>query len=262
VVRIYGLLAWTWTRAALQYPFALFMITMGSILSMALDLAAISIMFARIPALGGFTPAEVMFLYGTSQIAFGLSDALFGMTDRLGQHIKAGSLDTMMVRPVSPLIQLATEDFSPRKLGRLVPAWAVLAWALARLDLGALELLLTLLMIITGTVIFSAIWVLAASVQFVMIDGHQAAKAVTWGGGFMTQYPMSLYGRDFVRGLTFGIPLAFVNWQPSLFILGHPDPLGLPSAFRFASPVVAVLMCAAAALAWRTGLRHYRSTGS
>jgi ABC-2 type transport system permease protein len=262
VVRIYGLLAWTWTRAALQYPFALLMLTMGSILSMSLDLAAIAIMFARIPALGGFTPGEVMFLYGTSQISFGLSDTFFGLTDRLGQHIKAGSLDTMMVRPVSPLVQLATEDFSPRKLGRLVPAFAVLAWSLTRLDLGALDLLLTLLMIITGTVIFSAIWVLAASVQFVMVDGHQAAKAVTWGGGFMTQYPMSLYGRDFVRGLTFGIPLAFVNWQPSLYILGHRDPLGLPAALRFASPAVAVLMCAAAALAWRTGLRHYRSTGS
>jgi ABC-2 type transport system permease protein len=262
VVRTYGLLAWTWTRAALQYPLALLMLTVGSILSMSLDLAAIAIMFARIPALGGFTPGEVMFLYGTSQVSFGLSDTLFGMTDRLGQHIKAGSLDTMMVRPVSPLIQLATEDFSPRKLGRLVPACAVLAWALTRLDLSALDLLLTLLMIVIGTVIFRAIWVLAASVQFVMVDGHQAAKAVTWGGGFMTQYPMSLYGRDFVRGVTFGIPLAFVNWQPSLFILGHQDPLDLPAALRFASPAVAVLMCAAAALAWRTGLRHYRSTGS
>ncbi|MEO5877641.1 MAG: ABC-2 family transporter protein [Streptosporangiaceae bacterium] len=262
MVRTYGLLAWTWTRASLQYPFALVLLSLGSMLSVSLDLAALAILFTRLPVLGGFTPGEAMFLYGTSQISFGLSDALFGMTDRLGQHIKAGSLDTMMVRPVSPLIQLATEDFSPRKLSRLLPASAVLAWSVTRVELSALDLLLTAVMVAVGTVIFSAVWVLAASVQFVLVDGHQAAKAVTWGGGFMTQYPMSLYGRDFVRGITFVMPLAFVNWQPSLYLLGHPDPLGLPAAFRFGSPLVALVLCAAATLAWRAGLRHYRSTGS
>nr|WP_241255808.1 hypothetical protein [Candidatus Protofrankia californiensis] len=45
-------------------------------------------------------------------------------------------------------------------------------------------------------------------------------------------------------------------------MLDKPDPLGLPSLFRFASPLVAAVLLALAAAAWRAGLRHYRSTGS
>lgn len=262
MVSAYLRLSVTWMRAAMQYPFTLVMLTFGAFFGMSLDLAAIGVIFTRVPELGGFTPMEVLYLWGTSQFAFGLSDALFGATDRLANHIKAGSLDTMLVRPVSPLVQVATEAFTPRKFARLVPSGAALSWALARLDLSAAGLLITFLMVVTGTVIFCAIWVLTSALQFVLINGHEAAKALTWGGGFMTQYPMSVYGRDFVLGMTFVIPLAFVNWQPSLYVLGHDDPLGLPPFLRFASPVVAVALCAVAALAWRTGLRHYRSTGS
>ena len=65
-----------------------------------------------------------------------------------------------------------------------------------------------------------------------------------------------------MRGVTFVVPLAFVNWLPALHILGRPDPLGLPGWVDFASPAVAALCCVLAGAAWRAGLRSYRSTGS
>lgn len=62
--------------------------------------------------------------------------------------------------------------------------------------------------------------------------------------------------------LTFVVPVAFVNWQPMLYVFDVPDPLGLPVALRFAAPAVATLTAVGAALAWRGGVRRYRSTGS
>jgi ABC-2 type transport system permease protein len=53
-----------------------------------------------------------------------------------------------------------------------------------------------------------------------------------------------------------------VNWLPALYLLGIPDPIGVPGWFRFASPLAALLCAAAAGLAWRAGIRSYRSTGS
>ncbi|GAA3206875.1 ABC transporter permease [Actinocorallia longicatena] len=262
MVRTYLLLAWTWTRAAMQYPLSLVLFMVSGMFVMLLDLAGLAIMFHRVDELGGFTVMEFMYLWGTCQVAFALSDIGCGTTDRLSEHIKSGALDTMLVRPVSPMLQLATEEFSPRKLSRLVPAGTALGVAMAHLRLDPLDVLVTVAMVGCGTVIFCAIWVMTSAVQFVLIDGHQVTKGVTWGGNFMAQYPMSIFGRDFVRGVTFVVPLAFVNWQPSLYVLGHPDPLGLPPWCRFLSPVVAVLLVAVATLAWRTGLRHYRSTGS
>ncbi len=71
-----------------------------------------------------------------------------------------------------------------------------------------------------------------------------------------------MFGRELVRGVTCVLPLAFVNWLPATYLLGRPYPLHLPGWVAFASPLVAVAACALAGLAWRAGLRSYRSTGS
>ncbi|WP_030168295.1 ABC transporter permease [Spirillospora albida] len=261
---MYALLAWTWIRAAAQYPVSLAMLTAGTAVVTGLDVAAIALMFTRAPRIAGFDVAEALFLYGTATLSFGIADLVLGSTERLGEHVRRGTLDAMLVRPVSPLIQVATEEYSPRRVGKLVPAVTVLALALPRLDTtwtpGRVAMVPA--MVAAGAFIFGGLWVLAGAVQFVLLESRGATKALTYGGGFLTQYPMSMFARDLVRGVTFVVPLAFVNWQPALYVLDRPDPLGLPGAARFASPAVAALVCAVAAVAWRAGLRHYRSTGS
>ncbi|WP_067467483.1 ABC transporter permease [Actinomadura macra] len=263
-LRSYGLLAWTWTRAAAQYPVSMILLGLATAVVSGLDAAAIALLFTRAPRIAGFDAYEVLFLYGTSALSFAISDILFSTTERLGQHVREGTIDAMLVRPVSPLIQVATEEFSPRRFGRLVPAVAILVLALARLEVPWTpgRAALVPLMVLSGTAIFAGLWVLGGAVQFVLVESHGATKSLTYGGGFLTQYPMTMFARDFVRGVTFVVPLAFVNWQPALYVLDRPDPLGLPEAVRFASPAVAVAVCAVAAVAWRAGLRHYRSTGS
>ena len=47
-----------------------------------------------------------------------------------------------------------------------------------------------------------------------------------------------------------------------LALLDRSDPLGAPALLGYASPAVAVVAAGAAGLMWRTGVRHYRSTGS
>jgi ABC-2 type transport system permease protein len=261
---MYGLLAWTWIRAAAQYPVSMVLLALATAVVSVLDAAAILVLFSRAPRIAGFGVSEVLFLYGTSALSFACSDIALGTTERLGYHVREGTLDAMLVRPVSPLVQIATEGFTPRRLGKLVPAVLVLAFALSRLDIAWTpgRVAMIPVMVVSGAAIFSGLWVLTGAVQFVLVDSHGASKSLTYGGAFLTQYPMTMFARDFVRGVTFAVPLAFVNWQPALYVLDRPDPLGLPGAARFASPAVAVAVCAAAALAWRAGLRHYRSTGS
>jgi ABC-2 type transport system permease protein len=58
------------------------------------------------------------------------------------------------------------------------------------------------------------------------------------------------------------VPLAFVSWLPALYVLGRPAPAGVPEWAVFVSPLVAAVSCGVAGLAWRAGIRSYRSTGS
>ncbi|MEV4257862.1 ABC-2 family transporter protein, partial [Spirillospora sp. NPDC049652] len=256
-VSTYCLLAWTWIRAAAQYPVSLVLLALGTMVTTGLDIMGILVLFSRTPRIAGFTSAEVLFLYGTSALSFATSDIVLGTTERLGERVRDGTLDALLVRPVSPLIQIATEDFTPRRFARLGPPALVLAFALPRLGVGwtAGRVAMVPVMVVSGLVIFSGLWVLCAALQFVLLNSHGATKALTYGGAFLTQYPMTLFARDFVRGVTFVVPLAFVNWEPALYVLGRSDPLGLPGWTRFASPAVGAALCAVAALAWRSGLR-------
>ncbi|WP_307845375.1 ABC-2 family transporter protein [Planomonospora sp. ID67723] len=262
MARIYLLLAWTWLRASAQYPIPLVMMTLGSFVLNGLDVAAIWIIFEHTGSLGGFGLAEVMFLYGTAGMSFALADMLFGNVDRLSQHIRAGTFDAMLIRPVSAFVQMATDRFGVHRFGRLAQAAVVLGIALPRLDPPWSRLWMVPLMIGCGLVIFVSIFTIGGALQFLLTDAPEVSNAFTYGGSTLTQYPLTVYGGDLVRAVTFIVPLAFVNWQPALYVLGRDDPFGLPYGLRFAAPAAALALALAAALAWRTGIRRYRSTGS
>jgi ABC-2 type transport system permease protein len=262
VVRTYLLLVWTWTRAAMAYRASfVLMVVIGSAIT-ATDVAVILVIFANTTSLAGFSRDEVLLLYGTAGLAFSLCDLFVSNLDRISQHIKAGTLDAMLIRPVSPWIQMAADRFMPTRAGRVIQAAVVLGYALAVLDLDPGRLWMVPVMIASGTVIFASLWTLAGAAQFVLTDAPEVTNAFTYGSGQLTQYPLGVYGRDLVRGVTYVLPLAFVNWQPGLYVLGRDDPFGTPAFMRFLGPVAAVALALLAALAWRRGIRHYRSTGS
>jgi ABC-2 type transport system permease protein len=104
--------------------------------------------------------------------------------------------------------------------------------------------------------------VIGGAFQFLSNDASEVQNSFTYGGNTLLQFPPTVFAKDLVRGVTFVVPLAFVNWLPALHILGRDDPLGLPRWIDFAPPLVAGACLALAGLAWRAGLRSYRSTGS
>jgi ABC-2 type transport system permease protein len=118
------------------------------------------------------------------------------------------------------------------------------------------------MMVVSGGFIFGAVFVGGAAFQFVAQDASEVQNAFTYGGATLLQYPPALFAKDLLRGVTFVLPLAFVNWLPGLYVLGRPYPLDVPHWLAFAPPLVAVACCALAGAAWRAGLRSYRSTGS
>ncbi|GAA3120519.1 ABC transporter permease [Planomonospora alba] len=262
MVRTYLLLAWTWLRASAQYPVSLAMLTLGSFAVNALDVAAVWVVFQHTETLAGFGLAEVMFLYGTADMAFALADMLFGNVDRLSAHIRAGSFDVMLIRPAGTFVQMATDRFGVHRLGRLAQSAVVLGIALPALEPGWDRAWMIPVMITCGVVIFASVFTLGGALQFLLTDAPEVANAFTYGGNALTQYPLNVYGEQLVKAVTFVVPLAFVNWQPALYVLDRPDPLGLPHWLRFAAPLAALLLALAAAAAWRAGIRRYRSTGS
>ncbi|WP_370626702.1 ABC transporter permease [Streptomyces sp. NBRC 110035] len=263
-VRAYGLIAGMWIRSTMVYRTSFVLTTVGGVAVTGLDFVAIALMFSHVDVLAGHTLAEVAFLYGLSIVPFGLADLALGSMDRLGRRVRDGTLDTLLVRPVPVLAQVAADRFALRRVGRLLQGLVVLGWALAALDVDwtVPKLLLMPVTVVSGAAIFCAVFVGGAAFQFVAQDASEVQNAFTYGGQTMLQYPPVLFAQELVRGVTFVLPLAFVNWIPASYVLGRPYPLDLPGWAAFAAPAVAAVCCAAAGWAWRAGLRSYRSTGS
>ena len=111
--------------------------------------------------------------------------------------------------------------------------------------------------VLAGAVFFGSLFVATATVAFWWIESGELGNIVTYGGRDFTSYPISIYGAWFRRLFGFVLGLGFVAYYPALALLGLPDPAGLPDWTGWVAPAAAV-----AALIWRTGVRHYRSTGS
>ena len=263
-LRAFATLAGAWIRVSWAYRTSFVVMSLASLVLTGIDFAAILVVFANLDTIGGFGLGEVAFLYGTTALCLGVADLLVGNVERLGRRIRMGTVDAMMVRPVPLLVQVCADQFALRRIGRITQGALVFGWSLTLVDIDwtPARVAVLLSLVVCGTVIFGSLFLLGAAFQFVSTDGSEAANAFTYGGNAITQYPLTIYPAEAVRALTFIVPLAFVNWYPSLFILGRPDPFGLPSALQLSAPAAACVLSLLAVVAWHVGVRRYRSTGS
>jgi ABC-2 type transport system permease protein len=251
-------------RAQLVYRLSFVLLTLSATLATFMDFVVIAAIFTHLPRLAGWSLPEVALLYGISGVGFGITDLCIGTLDALPQLIRDGAFDILLVRPIGTLYQVLAREFGMRRLGKVVQSGAVLAYAIAHLHVawspprvGMLAMAL-----VTGPLIFGSVWVIAITHVFWTVETGEVANSFTYGGSFAASYPINLFTGWLRDLLAFVIPMAFVAYYPALFILGRPDPIGLPPFTPLLSPAVAVCLLVLARAVWRTGVRHYRGTGS
>ena len=263
-LRVYRRLLGARVRSDWQYRTSFVLLLLAQVVIAGLDLAVIAVIFGRVDSLAGWSAIEVALLYGLGGVAFGLADLFVSQVELASRHVKAGTFDSFLLRPVGPLLQLSANEFALRRAGRLLqPAVAlVVALAGAGVHWTPARAALVPLALASGTVVFGSLWVLTSSVAFWTVETQEFANAFTYGGNHLTQYPLEVLGGWLRRLATFVVPLAFVAYLPAAYLLGRTEPLGLPAPAAFGSPVVALALAVTAGAVWRSAIRHYRSTGS
>ena len=251
-------------RSQMQYRASFVMQTTGQFFVGALDFVSIWILFDRFGTLKGWTLPEVALFYGIISVAFATSDAMSRGFDAFGRMVKSGDFDRILVRPRSTVLQLAGEELTLKRIGRLLQGLAVLLWAAHALDVqwSLLRIMLTIGAIIGGACLFYGILVVQATIAFWTVESLEVMNTLTYGGKETGMYPLVIYRKWFRRFFTFIVPLACVNYYPTLAVLGRADPLGTSVYFQCVAPIMGVLFLAGALQFWKVGVRHYRSTGS
>jgi len=251
-------------RAQAQYRASFITDMTSSFLFGVIDIVAIFVLYGAARTLGTFTFNETLVMAALATCGFAMADLAVGSVERIRIYVRTGLLDTVLVRPLGVLSQLVTLDFAPRRAGRVVVGLLMIVVALNRVDVDWTPARVALLIVtpLAGMIVFGSVFVLTATVAFWWIESGEFANGFTYGGRDFSTYPMPVYQTAFRYLFGFGFGYAFVGYYPALTLLGRADPLGAPAVAGWLAPVAALVAAGLAALAWRTGLRHYRSTGS
>jgi ABC-2 type transport system permease protein len=263
LVRIYLRLVGARVRGQLEYRASLVLQLLGTAALTVIDFVAILVLFENVDALDGWTLEEIALLYAIATISFALTDLVVGHLDLFPQMIRDGTFDQILVRPLPSLLQVVASDFSLRRIGKALQGGGVLVFALVRLELDWTpgKMLVLVGAVLAGTVIYAAVWVALATVAFWIVDAIEFVNAFTYGGSFLAQYPLTIFGR-WLRGLVlFVLPLAFVAYFPALVLLDRESGLPLPAELGYLTWVVALVAALIANVVWTGAVRHYRSAG-
>jgi len=106
-------------RADWQYRTSFFLYLVGQTLLAASGFAAVVVVFSTVDRLAGWSGVEVAFLFGLSGLSFGLADFVFSPVEFCAKHIKEGTFDQFLIRPVGAMWQLLATEFALRRVGRI-----------------------------------------------------------------------------------------------------------------------------------------------
>jgi len=251
-------------RSQMQYRASFLMMTAATFLTSSLEFLATWVLFDRFGSLGGWTLSEAAVLYGMVNIAFALAEGGARGFDEFAIMVRGGGFDRLLLRPRDTALQVAGQQVQLLRAGRLLQGLLVLMWGASSLAVRwtLARALLCLFAIAGGAALFAGLLVLQATFAFWSTESLEVFNTVTYGGVETTQYPLSIYKREFRWFFTYVVPLATVSYFPAVAILGRVDPLGSAPIFQCLSPAFGWLFLALCLQIWKIGVRHYHSTGS
>ena len=207
----------------------------------------------------GWTPWQVVLLTGFYLVFAGLADALLkpSVAESMA-HIRRGTLDYLLLRPVSVLTSCLVAAFEPWALLQVLTGAGLAVVAAAQLGLspGAAELGAFAVVLVAGMTSLYALGVLmiAAGIRALALENLVYLLETLMD---FAHWPISVYRGPLRAIFTFVIPFAVMTSYPAQSLMGSLDGPALLGAVG-----TAVGLATVAGLTWRRALRGYTSASS
>ncbi|MEO0605339.1 MAG: ABC-2 family transporter protein, partial [Myxococcota bacterium] len=148
--------------AQLTYRRSFLLEILGRFVLTFLELVAVLVLFDRVDAIGSFTKWEVVYLYGVASVGLGTAELLTDGLNDMTTLVRQGTLDGVLVRPVSPLLQILGRQCRPLHAGRVLQGLLAIVWGLVELSWTPSPLQLGMLVVNLSctTAVFAAIFVM------------------------------------------------------------------------------------------------------
>lgn len=248
-------------KAKLEYRFSFFVQTLVTLSGIIVGYLSIWVLVSSFDEIAGWNAPEMFLLYALGTLCYSCADMIFGTPMKwLGRWAKQGDFDSILIRPVNPLLYVLLKQFS-FKFAPVVVSLLTLFIALSSLDclVSTLSRALLPLTVLGGVLIEASLMIVAGSLGLKFFETQSAVKMLTNELRRFTDYPLSIFPECISYILTFVIPLAFVNYIPAMHLTGKDS---FPDVIMLTPLFVGYLLFFAAYMFFLHSVKRYASTGS
>lgn len=246
-------------KSIMQYKTSFLLSAIGQFLVSFNVFLGIFFMFQRFSSVQGFTYSEVLLCFSIILLEFSTAEIFARGFDTFSGTVKSGEFDRVLVRPQSEIIQILGSKFELTRIGRMLQAIVMFIYGILKCEViwDWKKVLTIIFMLIGGISVFSGLFLIYAALCFFTLDGLEFMNVFTDGAREFGKYPIGIYGKKMLLFTTFFVPYALIQYYPLLYILEHRT-----DSFLIFLPVFACLFLIPAVLLWKSGVRHYKSSGS
>ncbi|GAA2628806.1 ABC transporter permease [Paractinoplanes durhamensis] len=259
-MRLYLRLLGAHFRSLLEYETDFLILVAATVLMQVINIVFLAALFAKVPAINGWTFWSVLMMFGAVALAEGVGSLFFDGMWNLAWMINRGDLDYYLVRPYPVVLQVSSHWLGINGLSNIVTgslmigaglAHSAIDWTPWRAAVGVLLLISSIVIKVSLNLATNAVcfWSTSPSPMFAFAM-HQV--------GDLARFPLSIYPVALKAVLGLALPFAFISFFPIAYLLntGSSRWLGL------LTPLVAAYCVGMAALIFKRGLRRYESAGN
>lgn len=260
MVRYLQILQLFWSTAIaaeLEYRLNFLIAALSSLGGLAGSLFGLFLFYRQGYTFQGWSWEQALVVLGIFTLLQGFANTFLAPNlNQIVRHIQQGTLDFVLLKPISSQFWLSTHTLSPWGIPDLLFGLVVIGYAGSRLQLHLADYLLSLIPLTFGFLSLYSLWFIlgATSIWFVKIyNVTEVLRGLLEAG----RYPMVAYPTVYRFFFTFVVPVAFLTTVPAEVILGRSD-LG----WIVAAGALAVALLSASIAFWRFALRFYTSASS
>lgn len=205
----------------------------------------------------GWSWEEALVVLGFFTILQGISATfLVPNLNKIVNYVQEGTLDFVLLKPISSQFWLSSHTVSPWGLPDLIFGFVIVFWAGSQLGLPPSAYLTMLPPLGLGIISLYSLWFIlaATSIWFVKIHNvTEVLRSLLEAGRF----PIEGYPAVYRIFFTFIIPVAFLTTLPAQTLIGRSEPTWL-----LGSALLAAALFQASRWFWRFALRFYTSASS
>ncbi len=248
------------TKIKLEYKVdSLIMFVSGAAMQ-ALGFMFLSVLFSRIPSIRGWTQWEIVWMLAIVFVSEGLVSFAFEGLWQMAFLVNTGDLDRMLLRPVSPILQILTYTMGIHGIGNMALGVVLLVVSTSRVAVAwtVAKILFVPVFIVSACAIRTAVSFAANCSTFWLKAYFNAFPLMIYQLADFVKYPSFIFGRAVEAFVFFVIPYAFISYVPATWLFGKA-PWGV---WAWAAPAVALWCVVLARAVFYRGLREYDGSGN